>query len=210
VNGTHPAGKGYDTFPFRRATPEQMYTAAHLAYARGADGVSAFNFAYYREHGGLGRGPFSEPPFEVFRRLGDRPWLARQPQHYFLSTGWGNPFTRRPGLPRKLSAGKSATFTLDLAPPSGGWRQGGQMRIQGATPLGDSRWEARFNDQVLTPTPNVAEPYPDPYPPLLGQPDEMRAWQVPPAALRDGANRLDVMVRAGEKLVLAFLDLAVQ
>jgi hypothetical protein len=84
------------------------------------------------------------------------------------------------------------------------------MRIQGAASLGDSRWEARLNDRVLTPTPNVAEPYPNPYPPLLGRPDELRAWQVPPTAMRDGTNCLDVTMRASEKLVLAFLDLAVQ
>ena len=34
--------------------------------------MSAFNFVYYREHGGAGRGPFNEPPFEVFKHLGPR------------------------------------------------------------------------------------------------------------------------------------------
>ncbi|MDQ3815535.1 MAG: hypothetical protein M3347_16585, partial [Armatimonadota bacterium] len=62
---------GYDTFPFRRTTNEQFQTTAHLAYARGADGVSLFNFAYYREHGGPGRGEFSEPPFGVLKKLSD-------------------------------------------------------------------------------------------------------------------------------------------
>lgn len=83
ANGKRPPGPGYDIAPFRRATPEQIYTAANLAYARGADGVNAFNFAYYREHGGPGRGPFAEPPFHIFKRLGDPAWLARQPQTIF-------------------------------------------------------------------------------------------------------------------------------
>ncbi len=87
---------GYDTFSFRRATKEQLQTTAHLAYARGADGVSLFNFAYYREHGGPGRGPFAEPPFEVLPSLGDPGWLARQPQHFFVAEGWNNPFVRPP------------------------------------------------------------------------------------------------------------------
>jgi len=37
---------GYDVFPYRRATREHLHTSAHLAYARGADGISLFNFAY--------------------------------------------------------------------------------------------------------------------------------------------------------------------
>ncbi|MBM4082161.1 MAG: hypothetical protein FJ278_20820, partial [Planctomycetes bacterium] len=126
-NGKRPPGRGYDTFPFRRATPEQFYTAAHLAYARGADGVSVFNFVYYREHGGPGRGPFAEPPFHVFKGLADPAWLARQPQHYFLASGWGNPFVRPPVPPRKIEPGKPTTFTLDLAPPAGGWQRGGRL-----------------------------------------------------------------------------------
>ena len=208
-NGRKPVGKGYDTFPFRRTTPEQYYTAAHLAYARGLDGVSAFNFAYYREHGGPGRGPFAEPPFQIFRRLGDRQWLAQQAQHYFLASGWGNPFIKRAVLPRKVAASQTTTFTLDLAPPTGGWRRGGRLRIQGDSSLGDSRWQARLNATPLAPTDDVSEPYANPYPTMLGAPDELRAWTVPADLLRDGPNRLELTLQSGKAPPLAFLDLAV-
>jgi len=195
-NGRKPAGaKGYDSFPFRRATPEQMQTAAHFAYARGADGVSLFNFAYYREHGGPGRGPFNEPPFHVLPRLGDRARLARQPQHWFLANGWQHP------LPQKLPA----TFTLDLAPRAGQ----GRLRIQGETSLGTSRWQARLNGVELAPTDDVSEPYPNPYPPMLGKPDEMRAWLVPAGLLRDGVNRVEFTLQSGPTVRLAYLDLSV-
>jgi hypothetical protein len=208
-NGKRPPGKGYDTFPFRRATPEQFYTAAHLAYARGADGVSTFNFVYYREHGGPGRGPFAEPPFHVFKGLADPAWLARQPQHYFLASGWGNPFVKPAVPPRKIEPGKPTTFTLDLAPPTGGWQRGGRLRIQAESALGECRCRARLNDDDLSPSDDVSEPYPNPYPPMLGQPEEMRAWLVPAKALRDGPNRLDVTLEAGPSFHLVFLDLAV-
>ena len=201
-------GKGYDSFPFRRTTPEQMYTAAHLAYARGGDGASAFNFVYYREHGGAGRGPFNEPPFQVFKRLGDPAWLARQPQHYFLSSGWGNPFVKRPILPRKLARGQTATFTLDLAPPTGGWQRGGRFRIQADPPFGECRCLARLNGTDLAPTQDVSEPYPNPYPPMLGQPEELRAWLVPANLLRDGPNQIEMTLQAGDPAQLVFLDLA--
>jgi len=208
-NGKRMAAKGYDTFPFRRATPEQYYTAAHLAYARGADGVSAFNFAYYREHGGPGRGPFAEPPFHIFKRLGDRRWLARQPQHYFLAPGWGCLFARqRSVLPRKMAPGQTASFTLDLAPPAGGWHRAGRLRIQSESSLGESRWTARLNGETLGPTDDVSEPYPNPYPPMLGKPEEMRAWTVPPAFLRDGQNKVEFTLTGRARLTLAYLDLA--
>ncbi|MCX6911267.1 MAG: hypothetical protein NTY01_24940 [Verrucomicrobia bacterium] len=207
-NGRKPPGKGYDIFPFRRATPEQFYTAAHLAYARGGDGVSAFNFVYYREHGGPDRGPFADPPFHIFKHLGDRKRLARQPQHWFLASGWGNPFAKPPVLPRKMAAGQTEAFTLDLAPPSGGWRRAGRLRIQGEDSLGESRWTARLNGEPLTPTDDVSEPYPNPYPPMLGKPDVMRAWTVPPALLCDGSNKLEFALKDGPRLTLAYLDLA--
>jgi len=204
-NGRRPAGaKGYDTFPFRRATPEQMYTAAHLAYARGADGVSLFNFVYYREHGGPGRGPFNEPPFHVLPHLGDRAWLARQPQHWFLASGWQHPFEKEHVLPRKLAAGQTAAFTLDLAPSAGVTR----LRVQGESSLDKSRWRTRLNGVELAPTSDVSEPYPNPYPPLLGKPDEVRAWLVPAGLLRDGPNRIEFTLQTGRSAQLAFLDLA--
>lgn len=198
----------YDNMSFRRTTPLQYSTAAHLAYARGLDGVSAFNFVYYREHGVGERGPFNEPPFEVFRHLGDRDWLARQPQHYVLAaTTW---ITKRP-LPQRFKAAQSATLTLDLAPPAGGWKQGGRLRIQASQDLGDSRWRAVLNGVELADTADRSEPYPNPYPPLLGTAAEHRAWQVPATALKDGANTLALTMAAGRGTAsIVFVDLAVR
>ena len=199
---------GYDTFAFRRTTQEQLHTAAHLAYARGANGVSAFNFAYYREHGSAGRGPFHEPPFEVFQGLRDPAWLARQPQHYFLAPGWDNPFVRPALLPRKMEAGKPVSFTLDLAPPASGWAVGGRLRIQAATAWGEAEVEASLNGSVLDPTPDVSEPYPNPDPPLLGKAEALRAWQVPAATLRDGKNEVRFQFKSGPAASVVFVDLA--
>jgi hypothetical protein len=201
--------KGYDAFLFRRTTPEQYYTAAHLAYARGADGMSAFNFVYYREHGGAGRGPFNEPPFQVFQHLGDPAWLARQPQHYFLASGWGNPFVKPGVLPRRIEAGTTAAFKLDLAPPSGGWKKGGRLRIQSLEPLDDHRLAVKLNGTPLRATDDISEPYPNPYPPLLGTVETLRAWLVSAKLLRAGVNRLEVTLDSGAAVKLVYLDLAV-
>ena len=197
---------------FRRTTDEQFYTAAHLAYARGAAGVSAFNFVYYRERGAPGAGEFNEPPFHVFKHLGDPAWLARQPQHYFLATGWRAHFLpdRDRPITRLVAAGEAAAFSLDMAPPDGGWSGDGRLRIQGDSSLGDSNWTAVLNEIGLKPNSDVSEPYPHPYPPLLGKPEELRAWTVPSRLLRDGINTIEVTMVDGDPANIWFLDLAVE
>lgn len=200
---------GYDDFLFRRTTPRQYYTAAHLAHARGGSGVSTFNFVYYRKHGTIGRGPFNEPPFEIFRNLDDYEWLAKQPQHYFLTTGWGDPFRKQRPLPRTLKQGQTATLAFDLAPPAGGWKNGGRLRIQATERFGDALWTAEINGVRLEETIDRSEPYPNPYPNLLGSLEEYRAWNVPAQLLRDGINDVKVTFEKGEPaFTIKYGDLA--
>ena len=203
ANGTKLV-PGYDTFAFRRTTPEQYQTTAHLAYARGADGVSLFNFAYYREHGGPGRGPFHEPPFSVLKSLGQPAWLARQPQHWFLATGWNNPFVRPPALPRGLKPGQKAVFDLDLAPLA---QADGVLRLQADARLEGRTLTAKCNGKDLQPSPDTIEPFANAYPSLLGKPEELRAWSVPAAVIVAGTNRVEFIHREGKPITIVYLDL---
>jgi hypothetical protein len=200
---------GYDTNVFRRTTVEQFNTTAHLAYARGCDGVSAFNFVYYREHGIGDRGPFHEPPFEVFKHLGDPAWLAKQPQHWFIAKGWRPANSKPTPVPRTVATRKTVQFQLDMAPPQGGWTKEGRLRIETELPIADRQWKAVLNDVELSPTDDVSEPYAAPYLSLLGEPSARRAWSVPASALRDGRNRLDVTLVEGEPATIAYVDLAI-
>ncbi len=198
----------YDNFSYRRTTDLQYYTTAHLAYARGLDGLSTFNFVYYREHGFGERGPFCEPPWHIFGRLADRAWLARQPQHYILGEVWPHPPGPRP-LPVTLAAGDSAAVSLDLAPPTGGWQRPGKLRIQSTTDLGDGMWSAVLNGTTLADEPDRSEPFANPYPALLGTAAQHRAWRVPPALLHDGVQRLEIRcLAAAQPAKLVFVDLA--
>jgi hypothetical protein len=201
--------KGYDVFPFRRATREHLHTAAHLAYARGADGISLFNFAYYRQHGqGEGRGVFGEPPFEALKALRDPQALAQEPQHWFIAQGWRAPGMKPLPLPRKIEPGKAAKFSLDLASPSGGWKQDARVRIQADRSLEGSEWAAAFNGEALTMTGDVSEPFPVVYPSMLGRPEELRAWGVPHSLLREGKNTFEFTLKSGEPLSVVLVDLA--
>lgn len=198
--------KAHDNRTYRRTTDLQYYTTAHLAYARGLDGVSFFNFPYYREHGDPGRAPFHEPPFHVMRHIGDPDWLARQPQHYFLGSGW-YPQERR--LPRTFQAGRPLSFDLDMAPPSGGWRRGGKLRIQADDDLGASRWTARLNGRQLEETGDRSEPYDQAYSGLIGVSEQYRAWTIPAGLPVDGTNTVQIELVEGGKAIIVFFDLAV-
>ena len=197
---------GYDTFTFRRATQEQYETTAHLAYARGADGVSLFNFAYYREHGGPGRGPFAEPPFGALKELDEPKKLAAKPQHWFLATGWNNPYVRPPILPRGLRESAKTSFELEMAPPAGGWQGEGRLRLQADATLEGRTLAARCNEVDLVRTDDVSEPFENPYPSLLGKPETMRAWKVPAGVLRDGENTFEFRHEGGKPVTLEYLD----
>ena len=210
------ATHGYDSFFFRRTTPRQFWTTAHLAYARGADGLSTFNFVYYREHGPGPRGPFHEPPFAMHRHLGDRDWLARQPQHYFLGStwlGWDQPARQIEGNGpyRKVEPGGSARFEFRLAPPAGGWQKGGRFRVQSPTSFDVSEWRAELNGAPLVATDDRSEPYDGAYPNLLGNNEQLRAWLVPAAVLRPGLNLVTVTYSGGDlPMEICFVDLAVE
>lgn len=202
---TGPQPKGaYDAFLFRRTTAEELETTAHWAYARGGDGVSLFNFVYYREYGPStgDRGPFSEPPFEVLKKLGDPEYLARQSQVWFVAPGWKGSFGNvKVPLPQKVLRGKNLALTMDLAQPAGNWRKDGRLRLQSSADLRGSSWAARLNGQTLTETTQRSEPYPNPYPPLLGRPYEMRAWTVPVQLVRPGLNQIEFELLQGNELL---------
>lgn len=194
---------------YRKMTAEQFSTAAHLALARGGSGVSAFNFVYYRSLAEPdSRG---EPPFDVLGRLRDPGWVARQPQHYFTERS-GDPASpaKMRSDSRALRIDRPVRITLDMAPPRGGWRIGGRLRVQSKTSFADRRLVVRFNGTVLEATANVSEPYPNPYPDGLGSAETLRAWTVPAGLLTDGDNTIEIRLVQGEPVVLSFVDLAVK
>ncbi len=201
----------YDNTLFLRATDEILATAAHLAYARGADGVSTFNFAYFREFGAPGRGPFHEPPFALLQQLRDPQWVATQPQHYFLSgsTGWAALLGRPSVLPKAVKPGAGASFTLDLAPPRGGWKNGGRLRVRARDGLGEAAWSAKFNGAPLPVSADRSAPYRTRYAASHLPADELiRAWHVPVAALRAGFNLIEVALPKDAKAAtIEYLEL---
>lgn len=192
----------------RRTTAEQFATTAHLAYARGADGVALFNFQYFRAQSHEPDPPIVEPPFALVKELREPDRVAAAKQHWFIGRTYGEPRPPKRQLPRSVAPGVTATFKLDLAPPAGGWTSEGRLRIQAARPLPAGKWSATFNGTALPSTGDVSEPYPNALTQLLGEPAALRAWSVPAALGRDGDNDVS-FTHTGERAAeIVWLDLA--
>ena len=204
---------GYDengNYTFRRTTDNQFYTAAHLAYSRGAAGVSAYNFQYYRSSGEDKAGPFSEPPFNIFNNIADKDWVASQPQHYVLATTWMT-FQYTGTMPLVYtSQGETNDFEMDMAPPRGGWATEGKIKIQAYDDLGSSQWTLKCNGIELVETDDVSEPYDNPYPNLLDSESMRRAWIVPKEILIDGKNKFELAVNSTGTYTVRFIDLSIE
>ena len=191
----------------RKTTPNQFYTTAQLALARGADGVSLFNYVYYREHGAGDRGPAFEPPFDVLHHLSDVEWLRSQPQHFMNYGGWHRMGLVPRSVPVAVEPGGSTEIPLDMSPPRGGWQSAGRFRIQAEADLGDSVWTAVLNGTELRESGDRDEPYDNPYPQLLGTQGQHRAWEVPVVLLKDGVNSFSVTMTRGETMArIVFAD----
>ncbi len=204
---TGPSRGGYDSFSFRRTTDAQFYTGAHLAYQRGADGVSLFNFVYFREHGTPGRGPFNEPPFHVLKRLGQPEWLAKQPQCYVLAKVWID--KRRPTpppMPRSFRKGQTHTFRLDMAPTTA-QKKDGILRIMTEKDSSQCRWRAALSGTSLATTAFVLKPLDHPYEAGLGQANQYACFRCPRGLVRNGVNELKISLEEGQPARATYIDL---
>jgi hypothetical protein len=201
---TGPSRGGYDSFSYLRTTDEQFYTGAHLAYERGAAGVSLFNFVYFREHGTPGRGPFNEPPFHVLPRLGQADWLARQPQWYVLAKTWFPP-VESPQLPVRLSAGQSRMLELDLAPRAG--KDDGLLRLRTDEDSSDCRWRIQLNGHELSGTGAVLKPLDHPYVAALGEMTQYACFVVKRSVVKQGINNLAITLDDGGPVTIQYVDL---
>ena len=207
--GTAPADAKI-SWIFRRTTDQALITAAHMAYARGVDGLSFFNFQYYRStrnetdaHGGN-----FEPPYYLFKLLRDPDYVKKQDQYYFLGHAHNEP--ARDGRPFQnvFVSETPQTQWLDMAPPEGGWNKDGRLRIQSIDDLTNTEWSVSINGVELVPNADVSEPYKNPYDTALGTPKNYKAFTVPVKLLKDGLNEITVILKNGKPTPLFYLDIA--
>jgi hypothetical protein len=211
TTGWHPhflSEGGYSTNGNARTSDHQFYTTAHLAYKRGADGLSLWNFVYYRM-GHRSDVPVTEPPFHVLKKLTDREFLARQSRYYMLG---GTTYYRQ--VPRLIRSGEPQSFHMDMSTRGPGGpcaSKPGRLRVHTKEPLTNGhKMTVRFNGGVLEPTTDVSRFFGNPYDRLITPNDGHRlAWTLPPEAINDGANELELTLSSGDELNVVHIDAGV-
>ena len=189
-------GIGFDSFSHRRGTREMFASTAALAGRRGADGISWFNFVYYREYGAQikERGPYYEPPFDY---MTDAVAALRQKQNpdYFYRL-----------IPRSTISrqGDVRRFTMDMVPPPDGRTMTLRLQVvsndERNTPaltylnIDRGDWEVRFNGEILAPEKNTDPVYPfaTPFKVGFGDVRQYLAWDLPASLVRDGQNQVEL------------------
>lgn len=212
--GVKPGQPNYDSFSFRRTTPEQYRTYANVAYRNGAAGMYFFNFAYYREHGTDGRGPFAEPPFAVMGECRDPVALAEGPQDYLLTPGWscwGGPVQKIKGknLPRILHDGVTESFRMEIYPQKDIKNPVSRLRIQTDTVIEGQKFELAFNGVTLAENADISEPFGEQYPPLLGNEYTLRAFDLPVSLIKEGMNDISITMTGGDDVKLIIIDIPI-
>jgi len=192
---THSAGSvwflgeksGYGTAGHPRTWDPQFYTAANLACARGADGISLFNFVYYRS-GGKGLDWLKrEPPFHVLPHLRDPQWLAEQPQYYWLAPwAYCNELASA-----KLDPGRERVFRFDVALPKRKLAGDTRLRVHTQAPI-EGEMRVSFNGVSLQPTADTDAFFDNPYDCMLSDGPHRRAWTLPVRLVREGNNEATI------------------
>jgi hypothetical protein len=112
---------------------------------------------------------------------------------------------------------------MDMAPPQGGWKKDGRLRIQALAPgdFSENKWQVLINGKSLKPTEDVSEPYGNPYKKqkLKGRegrylegavdPAKLRAWIIPREFLKDGINKITVSKQKNNGQII-YLDVAIE
>jgi hypothetical protein len=210
--------------PFLRTTDQQFHTAADIAYRRGADGISVFNFAYYRQTSNeiasdRGVGPFTEPPFHVLTSLRRPDAVSHGPRWYVLAVDHNNYISSDMQMPQALEAGSSHTFELLMYPRGSGSQA--VLRVRVAPPASYDggpvpAWRScvELNRMALKPIEFVAAPLPDPYRANLAvHPSRFCCFKADSGMVVEGQNSITVTLiqlvpEDAGSVVLDYLDLS--
>lgn len=201
----------------RRTTVEQLYTTALLAYEMGADGISLFNFQYYR---GIPESPnddrdninlANEPPFYAVKNLGDRNYLSKQHQHYFYGRTDKRTFNPCWHMPQIMCPGANLAFEMFMVEPDGGWSKNGVLRLQSEIPLTDADFTVSINGKTLALIESDrGDPYNSPHKTLFGTPEQRKCYLVPKTVLHSHKNnKIEISQVGGGRTFLSYLDLSI-
>lgn len=164
-------GDAYEMF---NCTPSELRTTALGAYEAGWQGISLFNFVYYRRFGSdKKKTAVSEPPFEVIKDLRDPEILRNCAKTYFFAGRWEADSV----LPKAVAIyGQNMEFLFRNVVSVGNRPWTMKFHIcASSSDCGD--WETWINGRTL-PKPEVR--------------DGIFIWEVPTELIRNGDNRVSI------------------
>ncbi len=208
-------GGGYEgnvglTDRFILSAPSDLLTAAAIAEAHRFQGVSLFNFQYYRLHAkptNVWREQ-DEPPFWVVKAIQKRDWLAGGSRSFFLGSGI---YSLSPTiLPGRLESGASLRLTLPGLPQVGPVRGGRLYVAHQAWDKSDGIGEdvgmtASLNGHRLARAADRAL-----WPGARSLPLNWSSWDVPADQVRNGSNGVELAIAGGvpeQRVIFVKLDL---
>ena len=182
----------------------QLYTTAMKAYDRGADGISLFNFAYYRgaSYSFL---PFTEPPFHVLSDLGNyQKLLDKNRQWYYIADNYNSI-----QVPYTFEFSNSATFNLEINKTEKLFNADGLLRFIFENDIDPSQWSAQVNGYAVNSVETILRPLKDGYQTPLGSAQQYLCFEVPLEYIQSGVNSIYLNYDSLESEVLRYLDLII-
>tara|TARA_R110000868_G_scaffold383578_12_gene650749 strand:- start:517 stop:2154 length:1638 start_codon:yes stop_codon:yes gene_type:complete len=130
------------------ATEAQLYTTANLVYKNGFDGISLYNFQYYKN-------TFNQNvPFSIIDSLADKSWVSNfKPQWYFRSEGW-----RDEVLPEIFNSKKTVNYKLDTIFQENLKPQRGEFRLFFDSDIEGENWRVFINTKELSKVDCIFDP----------------------------------------------------
>jgi hypothetical protein len=196
----------------RKTTPEVLQALAHSFLERGADGISLFNFAYYRDYsfGNPDKLDRFEPPYEALRGIASREVLAGRPKHYYAGA---NPFwSGKPSqLPVELVVDRPVRLRIHVADkaPAATFRSAVLRLLSTCSAIESRGIGARLEGQALTPVVHDGELFPTAYREGIPSSHEpYRDFAVRPEMIRTGWNNFEFDLDCGAPILLERLELA--
>ncbi len=192
----------YDNTTFLRATQEMLYTIAWNGFNEGANAVYAFNFQYYREYGAEAdlRGPWNEPPFEIFENITDIEFLSKQVHNYYPTQDFYISNI-------SITTAANANFSVKMYAPDGGYTEDGLLRFRFSGDVSNNVYTATFNGVTLSPSTEKGYIYETDIIAYTGEPDEYVSFVIPKELVKDGTNEYTIRMTNGTIGTLIFSDI---
>ncbi len=196
----------------RKSTTEQIRSIAYSFFERGADGISLFNFVYYRDYsfGHPAKIDRCEPNFKALKNICDRSLLAREEKHYYINENVN--FSKQ--LPAILENGRNVKLKIHVADNFNddsikSLFSKSILRIESNESATDSKVNAYLDGTMLRKTIYEEELFDQPY--KGGIPDNHNTYKdflVPISELKKGWNEFEFKMMEGKPITIVRMELA--